>query len=292
MRVCFKMNQLFKINNDFDGFGQLVKLYDDNKDSWFETINIDFKHFFAANMSAPLAAILDNMTSRLNTISLNINRKLENILQKNGFLTEYGYDDIVDDNETTIPYRKFSRTESKNFAHYVEKKLMTRNDMPNMSNDLHMAVLGAITEIFSNSSLHTTTPYIYACGQFFPNKNLLDFTLADFGGGIREKVDVFLNRSISSTDAIKWALIDGNTTKDNIPGGYGLTLLKNIINHNKGFLQIVSDDGFYEFREGNETFRKFSAKFPGTIINLQFKTDDKTSYYLNKEQNKSYETTR
>lgn len=276
------MNKLSQINNDFDGFGKLIKLYEDNKDRWFDTIKIDFKHFFAANMSAPLAAILDNFISQLNTISLEADGKIKNILQRNGFLAEYGYEDIFDDKQTTIPYVKFSRAESRNFVSYVDKNLLTRNDIPKMSLALKMEVLATISEIFSNASLHTKTPYIYACGQFLPNKNILDFTLADRGEGIRKKVSAFLDKPISSTNAIRWALIDGNTTKEDIPGGYGLTLLQELINHNKGFLQIVSDDGFYEFCKGNENFRKLNGKFPGTVINLQFKTDDPTSYYLNK----------
>jgi len=35
------MSSLFKVNNTFYGFSQLINLYENNRESWFETINID-----------------------------------------------------------------------------------------------------------------------------------------------------------------------------------------------------------------------------------------------------------
>lgn len=64
------MNRLSRINNDFNGFNQLIGLYGENREIWFETISIDIEYFFAANMCAPLAAILDRFISNINTISL------------------------------------------------------------------------------------------------------------------------------------------------------------------------------------------------------------------------------
>jgi hypothetical protein len=281
------MSSLFKVNNTFYGFSQLINLYENNRESWFETINIDIENFFAANMCSPLAAILDKLIDNLNTITLNVRGDVRNILQRNGFLSEYGYENVFDEQETTIPYRKFAPTESKEFAVYVLKKLLERNDMPHMSDKLKTHTLIAISEIFSNASVHTNTPYVYACGQFYPKKKLLDFTLSDQGEGIREKVSDFLAKPLSSEEAIRWAMVDGNTTKKNIPGGYGLTILRSLIEYNKGFMQIVSDDGFYQFSHEKEIFKTFESKFPGTVVNLQFRTDDASSYYLKSERKES-----
>lgn len=278
------MNRLSQINNNFDGFQQLIRLYEINRDKSFETVDIDIRIFFAANMCSPLAAILDKIISNLNTVNLHVNGKIQDILQRNRFLSEYGYETVFDEKDTTIPYTKFSRTESKEFAFYVKEKLLDRKDMPNLSSELKSRVTAAITEIFSNSCLHTDTPYVYACGQFYPKMNILDFTLSDQGEGIREKVSKFLNKSISSTEAIQWAMVDGNTTKKNIPGGYGLAILRSLIEYNKGYLQIISDNGFYMFSEGKERLQSFQSKYPGTVVNLQFRTDDTSSYYLKSER--------
>lgn len=59
------MNKLSRVNNDFNGFSQLIDLYEENRDIYFETIDIDIEFFFAANMCAPLAAILDKFISNI-----------------------------------------------------------------------------------------------------------------------------------------------------------------------------------------------------------------------------------
>ena len=52
-------------------------------------------------------------------------------------------------------------------------------------------------------------------------------------------------------------------------------------------MQIVSDDGFYQFSHEKEIFKTFESKFPGTVVNLQFRTDDASSYYLKSERKES-----
>jgi hypothetical protein len=48
-------------------------------------------------------------------------------------------------------------------------------------------------------------------------------------------------------------------------------------------MQIVSDNGFYQFDSSGVVLKTFSGKFPGTIVNLQFMTNDTTSYSLKSE---------
>lgn len=85
--------------------------------------------------------------------------------------------------------------------------------------------------------------------------------------------------------AIQWAVQDKNTTKIGISGGIGLALLKEFIFMNKGEIQIVSNDGFFQFGEQKEGIRLFNGASPGTIVNLQFCTNDNNSYILKTELN-------
>jgi len=50
-------------------------------------------------------------------------------------------------------------------------------------------------------------------------------------------------------------------------------------------MQIISDDGFYCFGKKCEQMQLFKGAFPGTVVNLQFKTDDNSSYMLKSEIN-------
>ena len=140
-----------------------------------------------------------------------------------------------------------------------------------------------IYEIFVNAQIHSASPFIYTCGQFFPNKNKIEFTIVDTGIGFKEKINQRFNSNLSAIQAIKWAVQDKMTTKIGVSGGIGLAVLKEFIELNKGKMQIVSSDGFYQFDSEGELDNQFSGQFPGTIVNLQFKTDDKHNYSLKNE---------
>lgn len=98
--------------------------------------------------------------------------------------------------------------------------------------------------------------------------------------GFKNKINKRFGKNLNSVQAIKWATNDGHSTKTDISGGIGLALLKEFITKNNGKLQIVSDNGFYQYENMTEQSRYFSESFPGTIVNLQFRTDDTLSYSL------------
>lgn len=99
-----------------------------------------------------------------------------------------------------------------------------------------------------------------------------------------------LKRNISGEDAIEWAMKKGNTTKTkNISGGLGLDLIYQFIQHNKGKIQIISNDGFWEWHRGMINKKRLSSPFQGTIANLRFNLNDKTYYMLQSETKNSWE---
>jgi hypothetical protein len=143
----------------------------------------------------------------------------------------------------------------------------------------------SIFEIFSNAVLHSGTEHgIFSCGQFFPNKQCLDFSITDLGVGIRERVNQRTGLALSSVEAIKWALSAGNTTKSGpIPGGLGLKILQEFIRLNAGRMQIVSATGYWELAGGQVQTRFFVKPFPGTVVTIEINTADTKSYFLASE---------
>ena len=99
-----------------------------------------------------------------------------------------------------------------------------------MSAGLFRKLQESLYEIFSNAVIHSETRLgIYACGQFFPNKHRLDFTIVDLGIGIRENVRRKAGLDLTAPLAIAWAMEGKNTTKrGRIPGGLGLKLFPRI----------------------------------------------------------------
>jgi len=280
------MNRLITINNTFESFQSLIQLYETHKDELFGDIHLEIRHFFAANMSAALGAVLDKFTTNLNDIHFDyLSPQIETILLKNDFLTYFGKQRAVDRHNTTIKFQKLKPTDGKYFKNYVIEELIEGHttDLPQMSKGVKEKIVEAIYEIFVNAQIHSETEFIYTCGQFFPTKNKIEFTIVDTGIGFKEKVNRRFGSNLRATQAIKWAVEEKKTTKEGISGGLGLALLREFVNVNKGKMQIVSNEGFYQFDSHGETLNEFQGEFPGTIVNLQFRTDDNNNYSLKSE---------
>lgn len=280
------MTQIANINNSFESYQKLIDFYIEHKEKDFDTIHIELRQWFAANMCATLGGILDIFSDNINTITFDyINPDIERILLKNDFLSYFGYSRIIDNHHTTIRFLKLKLTDGKYFNNYIVDELIGRAELPQMSDLVKMKITEAIYEIFVNAQIHSESKYIYTCGQFFPRENKIEFTIVDTGIGFKNKVNSRFNSTLSSVQAINWATKDKHTTKIDVTGGIGLALLKEFIEKNRGKFQIISDDGFYQFDSQGEQMQIFKGFFPGTIVNLQFRTDDNSSYILKNEYN-------
>jgi hypothetical protein len=282
------MSSLNNISNSFESYQKLISLYEENKDKEFSDIRIELRQCFSANMSAVLGAVLDKFTTNLNNISFNyLEPQIEMILLKNNFLTYYGKQSVKDEKNTTIKFQKLRPTDGKYFKNYVIQELIKGHiaDLPTMTDGVKEKIVEGIYEVFVNAQIHSGSPFIYTCGQFFSNKNEIQFTIVDTGIGLKEKINQRFNSNLSAVQAIKWAVQDKMTTKIDISGGIGLAVLREFIELNKGKMQIVSSDGFYQFDSQGEQISQFAGQFPGTIVNLQFKTNDKYNYSLKNKIN-------
>lgn len=272
------------IRSTYEGFARLSDLAHQLQVLVLDDIEIDMSRasWIDANMCAPFGAILYKAARDLNDIRIsNINSSLETILSNNGFLNSYGYKTRKDTNRTTIEYKRFEPKDDRYFASYIETHLVGK-DLPEMSAALMKKFRESIYEIFSNAVIHSRTELgIFSCGQYFPNRYRLDFTIVDLGRGIPQTVREEVGLDLSPGAAISWALEGKNTTKKGaIPGGLGLKLLRNFIIKNEGKIQIASDHGYWELFEGQIRTETFSHSFPGTAVNIEINTADAKSYRL------------
>ena len=277
------------IHSNFDGFAQLTDLHARVRDVHFETIDLDMSGatWFDGNMCAPFGAILYKTSRGLNSVKLeNLTPKVKTILAKNGFLMNYGVAKCADVYKTTIEYKRFEAKDERYFAAYIEQHLVGKG-MPDMSIGLQKKFRESIFEILSNAVIHAETKLgIFACGQFFPKGQRLDFSIADLGIGMKENIKKRRGLDLTPEEAIKWATEGNNTTKTgNIPGGLGLKLLRDFVALNKGRIQIVSDAGYWELANGAVRTKRFQQPFPGTVVNLEINAADRHSYCLQSEQN-------
>jgi hypothetical protein len=277
---------LSNVKSDYTGYSQISALYEKYEECWFDDVCISIDTWFDANLCSPLGGVLDKLHSHLNEVHLRVEDKTKEVLQKNSFLSYFGEQVIQDTYHTTLPYMKFKKTDERSFSNYITSNLLNRPELTLMSKALRRKIQESMYEIFVNAQMHSETEYIYVCGQFYPAKDRIIFSISDTGIGFQENIKRKFNRSISSTQAIKWSLLDGNTTKTNLPGGIGLALLRVFVNKNNGSLQIASNDGYYQLHQRHEMFRTLPNPYPGTVITVEFNTNDPHSYSLVEENNK------
>lgn len=280
------------IKTDFEGYQKLIDLIPRISKSIEKEIILDFSNvfFFEANLCAILATIIEILEKNGKIVKLvNFNNRVETILRKNEFLISYGYGKIFDNYQTSIKYKKFNPADKKddnNFEDYIKEELLSKNDFPSHSKLLGKHITLRIFELYENARTHGSCDFIHACGQYFPKRmeKPLNVTIVDTGKNFQENVSEFLNETISAVDAIEWAMKKGNTTKTgDISGGLGLDLIFQFIQHNKGKIQIISSDGFWEWHRGKSTKMILNNTFNGTIANLRFNLNDNSHYKLVEE---------
>ncbi len=253
------------------------------------TIEMSKVAWIDANMCAPFGALLHSYINSPQKVGkklilTNMNDTVENILRKNGFLSDVCLDEPKEPDiyKTTIEYQKFESSEPLLFKNYVERHFINKHmedHIPRMSASLQKKFRRSIFEIFENAVYHSETEQgIFACGQYFPTKDLLKFSVADLGIGIRNNIYNRLGLDLSPERAISWAVDGENTTRaleDGIPGGLGLKLIKNFIYANEGEMTIVSDRGYCKFKNGRELVEKLRSPFPGTVVNITINASGK-----------------
>ena len=273
------IHHLSTVRSNLEGFECLGDLAKRTRNLFADELELDMSgvEFFDANMAAPLGAVLARVADNFNTVEIvDVPDTVERILRKKQFLTHFRYKPLSDDNRTTMPFRRLRLYDEGAFEEYVHRQSGSKG-IPGMSKAARRVFKKKIFEVYQNAVIHSESQTgIFACGQFFPRKSRLDFTIADAGIGIRGAVRRhFKNSRIGSIPALKWALKPSNTTKrGSQPGGLGLQFLQDFSRLNRGKIQIATRFAFYEFNDGAEDFQKMSASFPGTAVTIEVNTAD------------------
>ena len=279
------LNFPVKIDNDYTGIKNLIEIHNEIKKYFFENINLNFSNtrYIAANLSAALGAILDDGIDTNSYEFRYLNTSVKTILQKNNFLSFYGFEKLEDIYNTTIMYKKFKADSVQSFTEYLYDELFSKCDLPSMTKAFQKQLVGSLVEIFVNADMHGHCQYTYTCGQYFPNNHILNFTIVNLGQTMRENLIKFTNKSykdISGVKAINWAVQEMTTTKDDMTGGLGLTNARKFIEKNNGKIQIISDDGFWQEDIHGTVCKEFMLRFMGTIVNFEINMNDNKNYYV------------
>lgn len=263
------------VKNDYEGFNYFTTLFKETEFKENMIIRLDFSkcNWFEANLSAVLGTWATKMFNQKNKIELyKISNSIRKVLQRNGFYKRFKLEVLPDAFGTAIEYKEFKITQQEEFSQYL-----TRDVIPNIKSQATPQVLKSLkttlNEVFTNVDFHANSDKVYTCGQYYHQNQNVAFTISDCGKTIGANVRKFLGGHLNDLKSIEWALIEDNSTKgitnnDEEAGGIGLYILKEFIYNNKGILQIVSGDGFYELNNQNVYTKNLDFHFPGTVVNI------------------------
>lgn len=282
------------VRTNKEGYENIIAIYDKIVSQGDHEITLDYSNCqrFDANLSSALGAILDSLTKDGFIIYLkNMRPGVRRTLNRNSFLKAIGYEQILEeDKETFIPYRRFSVDEANTFKEYINTELIGKQKFPKHTDLAGKYISTNIYEIFINAVYHGDCGHVYCCGEYYPNEDTpkLRMTITDYGNTMYNNVDQYfklkgIEDTIMADTAIKWAIIEGNTTKSTT-GGLGLSCLMDFIKQNKGEVHIVSSNGILIYKEDIIKTELLEKSFPGTIVNMEFNFDDNKLYYMSDEK--------
>lgn len=201
--------------------------------------------------------------------------RVKNVLNKNGFNTLLLHNikeaDIYD---TTIPYTELKSDAVSQINNYIDNLMFHKLDQT-LERESEQRFKEAVFEIADNTHIHSNSDRIFMCGQHFPQKKILAFTISDNGVSIPIKVNNSLhwysdNDFTHDSALINWATKRGNTTKTIPAAGLGLSDIMETMRQ-LGELTIVSNYGYWKFNSSHNIIMK-SLKSPlhGTLIHFNF----------------------
>jgi len=205
--------------------------------------------------------------------------------RRNGFGGEFGLTPRPDAYETAIPFRRFAQGETRAASAYLSEYFRpgTRG-LPDMTERLLEQFRVQLLEVVQNASDHAEAEAgVYSCGQYFPHKHLMLYTIADTGIGFAERARRSLGERSAPEEAVSRALAGRSTKRGVVPGGCGLQIIREFARLNQGRLIVVSDAAYWEEGPDGVKVDRLQSPFPGTAVTLEVRTDDRCVYALSDE---------
>lgn len=288
---CFRGN----LNNNKETYEQIGKLYNFLVSCKTQKVVLDFSKvsFIAANLFAVLGACLDySINKNCHKIFVKgLNNTIKQLIARNGFNRYFRIESIDDNYRNSIRYEIFQANTEQltDFERYLILYVFDHKEMPAMSDSYRNLIIDNFLEIFNNVIDHAEAESVYVCGQFFHKKKILDISIVDIGLSFDQKINkYFKDKGLKSPEkCIEWAIMSGNSTKTETPGGLGLTVLMEFLRYNAGSFTIVSGREFYCYDKEKAITQDISQFFPGTIVTIRIDLSDEKLYLYNERNDET-----
>lgn len=273
---------LREIETNHAGVSELLKFYDWASKYNYASVQLNISpcNSMDANLSALLLAIVHKLSVENKVYTFLLIADHMNVFWRNGLIAHLqgkGNANTHGDNrESTIPCTVFDQVADEQYCEYLRKDFFGHRGLMNVPTSIKTHLITHFEEVFVNVQQHANTTYpVFTCGQYFPEKSVLKFSLVDLGQGFLPKIaEKTANKISADNQAIIWATFDLNTTKDILtfgPGGTGLKELKKYCAENDGSLHICSGKGYVNFIKDKTMEHHLPISLPGSIVNLIFR---------------------
>lgn len=270
--------KLTEFSTDHRTTGELTRLYFDagRQNNKWPKLDLSQLNHVDANLAALLLALAHKMQQKNGQrLFVDFGDK-SSVFFRNGLIAhlqgKFSESTLSDERQSTIPLFTFHADEHEAYYEYIMQLFLNQRGMYRVTKTVKEALSMHYCEVFENVGLHAnTTNPVYCCGQYFPNKKQLRFTLVDLGIGFLPKIKEATQGKIDTdTSAIVWATHNMNSTKDLAfgPGGTGLYQLKKYCDENNGSLHICSGKGYVNFIQNRTLEHNLTHGLPGSMINI------------------------
>jgi hypothetical protein len=263
------------------GVAELLKFYAWAKRYTHASIELNISpcNSMDANLSALLLALIHKLKVENKLYVFLLLGDGMNVFFRNGLVSHLKGDSNKnswgDDRQSTIPLTTFTVDQDDEFCHYLRNDFFRHRGLDGLKLSTKDNLTTQFEEIFTNVGQHAETSYpVFTCGQYFPEKRQLKFSLVDLGIGFLPKIREKTEGQISTDNsAIIWSTLGLNTTKDKAfgPGGTGLKELKSYCAANNGSFHICSGDGYVNFLGDRSFEHTLTHGLPGSMVNIIFR---------------------
>ncbi len=270
------------IETNFQGIDELIKFYGFASRFTYTSIELDLTsvNHIDANLSALIMALAHKLKHNNKNYIFILFPTHMNVFFRNGLISHLKGDGNLnsygDNRESTIPLKAFDKEDDDNYCRYLKSDFLGHRGLDNLTKTVKDNLRDHFLEVFINAVQHANPILpIYACGQYFPEKNILKFTLIDLGCGFLQKINEKTNGTVTDDkSAIVWATESLNTTKNKAvfgPGGTGLKNLKKYCSSNNGSFHICSGNGYVNMIGDKTVEHNLKTPLQGSLINLIFR---------------------
>lgn len=209
------------------------------------------------------------------------NKRMVNTLKKQGVFQYYQMSGYKTDS-STIPLCKITSLPQ---SQKLVKRILDVAPVK-LSDKAKDTIFSKLYEVFINAETHGKNDIGTFChGTFNAHNKKFVFSIYDFGIGIQASVNNYLKQNLTTLKAMKWALMEGNSTLvSDYPRGAGFTLLERFAKLNNGEIWICSDDVICCMKMGKRNYYHLKYRIEGTLFIMNIQTDNEYTYIMKTEE--------